>query len=100
MRSRRVMKSYGHRGRRRKNGSRARTCGGNYLWCVTFVRGPARYSFAHGGKDATPYPVDRKTYDETIMMLGRAVRKTRLPLADKQKALNRLNAAQTQPRML
>ena len=52
---------------------------------------PARYSFAHGGKDATPYPVDRTTYDETIMMLGRAVRKTRLPLADKQKALNRLN---------
>lgn len=27
---------------------------------------PARYSFAHGGKDATPYPVDRKTYDQTI----------------------------------
>src|SRR5262249_16865113 len=24
---------------------------------------PARYSFAHGGKDATPYPVDRPTYD-------------------------------------
>ena len=54
---------------------------------------PARYSFAHGGKDATPYPVDRKTYDETIAMLGRAVRKTRLPLADKQKALTRLNDA-------
>lgn len=27
---------------------------------------PARYSFAHGGKDATPYPVDRPTYDQTI----------------------------------
>lgn len=27
---------------------------------------PARYSFAHGGKDETPYPVDRKTYDESI----------------------------------
>ncbi len=27
---------------------------------------PARYSFAHGGKDATPYPVDRQTYDQTI----------------------------------
>lgn len=27
---------------------------------------PARYSFAHGGKDATPYPVDRITYDQTI----------------------------------
>lgn len=30
---------------------------------------PARYSFAHGGKDATPYPVDRKTYDQTIEKL-------------------------------
>lgn len=51
---------------------------------------PARYSFAHGGKDATPYPVDRKTYDETIMTLGAAVRKTKLAAADKQKALERL----------
>jgi len=30
---------------------------------------PARYSFAHGGKDATPYPVDRPTYDNTIETL-------------------------------
>lgn len=30
---------------------------------------PARYSFAHGGKDATPYPVDCPTYDETIAKL-------------------------------
>lgn len=30
---------------------------------------PARYSFAHGGKDATPYPVDRTTYDQTIERL-------------------------------
>ncbi len=30
---------------------------------------PARYSFAHGGKDATPYPVDRATYDQTIEKL-------------------------------
>jgi uncharacterized protein len=51
---------------------------------------PARYSFAHGGKDATPYPVDRTTYDETITMLGAAVRKTKLPAVDKQKALGRL----------
>ena len=51
---------------------------------------PARYSFAHGGKDATPYPVDRKTYDQTIMMLGNAVRRTRLSPAEKQGALARL----------
>ena len=30
---------------------------------------PARYSFAHGGKDATPYPVDQPTYDQTIQKL-------------------------------
>jgi hypothetical protein len=51
---------------------------------------PARYSFAHGGKDATPYPVDRATYDQTIEMLARAVRKTRLSPDDKQKVLGRL----------
>ena len=30
---------------------------------------PARYSFAHGGKDATPYPVDCETYDRSIKLL-------------------------------
>lgn len=35
---------------------------------------PARYSFAHGGKDATPYPVDRPTYDKTIAILTKVNR--------------------------
>jgi uncharacterized protein len=52
---------------------------------------PARYSFAHGGKDATPYPVDRFTYDQTIETLSNAVRKTSLTPEDKTKALQRLN---------
>lgn len=34
---------------------------------------PARYSFAHGGKDATPYPVDRLTYDKTIKFLSKNI---------------------------
>jgi uncharacterized protein len=51
---------------------------------------PARYSFAHGGKDGTPYMVDRRTYDETIHILGDAVRKTKLASQEKQKALTRL----------
>ncbi|HVM77296.1 MAG TPA: DUF763 domain-containing protein [Candidatus Paceibacterota bacterium] len=55
---------------------------------------PARYSFAHGGKDGTPYLVDRKTYDETITILGDAVRKTKLASQEKQKALGRLWASQ------
>lgn len=35
---------------------------------------PARYTFAHGGKDGTPYPVDRKTYDETIKIFQKALK--------------------------
>ena len=36
---------------------------------------PARYSFAHGGKDATPYPVDQITYDQTIKKLRSFIKK-------------------------
>lgn len=36
---------------------------------------PARYSFAHGGKDATPYPVDTETYDQTIAKLRSFIKK-------------------------
>ncbi len=56
-------------------------------------RDPARYSFAHGGKDATPYPVDQKTYDRTIETLRQLVWKTRLPLLEKQKISKSLTAA-------
>lgn len=51
---------------------------------------PARYSFAHGGKDETPYPVDRQTYDQTITMLGEVVKKTRLNPLEKDKILARI----------
>jgi len=34
---------------------------------------PARYSFAHGGKDGTPYPVDQITYQKTIQILEKAL---------------------------
>ncbi len=53
---------------------------------------PARYSFAHGGKDATPYPVDRTTYDQTIAMLGRAVQRTKLSSDEKRRATLRLES--------
>jgi len=52
---------------------------------------PARYSFAHGGKDATPYPVDRATYDQTIATWSEAVRHSHMNPTDKDKALNRLS---------
>lgn len=35
---------------------------------------PARYTFAHGGKDGTPYPIDRKTYDDTIRIFNKALK--------------------------
>lgn len=53
---------------------------------------PARYSFAHGGKDATPYPVDRKTYDKSIEILRKAIQKSRIETSEKRKALERLDS--------
>lgn len=53
-------------------------------------RDPARYSFAHGGKDSIPFPVDQTTYDETIQVMSRAVSKTRLNAFEKDKAILRL----------
>lgn len=47
--------------------------------------------FAHGGKDGIPYPVDRKTYDQSIELLSKAIRKTKLGIRQKNEALNRLN---------
>ncbi|HEY86810.1 MAG TPA: DUF763 domain-containing protein [Dehalococcoidia bacterium] len=54
-------------------------------------RDPARYSFAHGGKDGIPYPVDRKTYDQSIELLRKAINKTKLGIGEKKEAMNRLN---------
>ncbi len=51
---------------------------------------PARYSFAHGGKDATPYPVDRETYDKTIEFFRKVVPKMKIEESEKRKILNRL----------
>jgi len=51
---------------------------------------PARYSFAHGGKDSTPYPVDRPTYDQTIEYIKKYVNKVKFSPIDKQKILHRL----------
>jgi uncharacterized protein len=51
----------------------------------------ADYSYAHGGKDGTPFPVDRDTYDRNIAVLTDAVRKARLGQNDKFEALRRLS---------
>ncbi|MEE8594096.1 MAG: DUF763 domain-containing protein, partial [Candidatus Bipolaricaulota bacterium] len=51
---------------------------------------PARFGFAHGGKDGIPYPVDRPLYDQTIELLERAIRKSKLGQTDELRALRRL----------
>lgn len=56
----------------------------------TSVRDPARFSFAHGGKDGTPYPVDRVNYDRTIEVLHSALQRAKLDRSEKLDALKRL----------
>ncbi len=52
---------------------------------------PARFSFAHGGKDGHPFPVPTKVYDETIDVLTRAVQKAKLGVGDKKQAIRALS---------
>jgi hypothetical protein len=52
---------------------------------------PARFSFAHGGKDRHPFPVPIKVYDETIRVLKSAVRKAKLGREEELSALKRLD---------
>jgi uncharacterized protein len=56
------------------------------------TRDPARFAFAHGGKDGIPFPVDRETYDKTIQVLGRAVDRASVDRSEKARALKRLAA--------
>jgi len=53
---------------------------------------PARYSFAFGGKDGIPYPVDRKTYDKTLVVIEKAIKKTNISPLEKDKALKRFKS--------
>jgi len=51
---------------------------------------PARFSFAHGGKDGTPFPVQTKVYDESLQYLRRAVDTARLGVNDRKRAVRGL----------
>lgn len=53
-------------------------------------RDPARFSFAHGGKDGIPFPVDRKTYDKSIEILHNALEHAKVDDKDKIAAIKRL----------
>jgi len=52
---------------------------------------PARFSFAHGGKDRHPFPVPLRVYDQTIQVLKSAVQKAKLGGAEELSALKRLD---------
>jgi hypothetical protein len=59
------------------------------------MRDPARFSFAHGGKDGTPFPVDKPTYDKTIEILNKAINRSTIDRSEKVKAFQRLAAFTT-----
>ena len=54
-------------------------------------RDPARFAFAHGGKDGYPFPVERTTYDASIGVLEKAVRWAKLGYYEEKRALKRLH---------
>src|SRR3954465_6538707 len=54
---------------------------------------PARFSFAHGGKDGHPFPVPTKVYDETIQTLEHAINRAKLGNSDKNEAIKNLSKA-------
>jgi hypothetical protein len=51
---------------------------------------PVKYSFAYGGKDGVPYPVNRKAMDESIQILKQAIKEAKLGEKEKIQSLQRL----------
>lgn len=54
---------------------------------------PARFSFAHGGKDGHPFPVPTKVYDESIQILEQSIHRAKMGNSDKNEALKNLTKA-------
>ena len=53
---------------------------------------PARFSFAHGGKDGHPFPVPARVYDEVIDTLQTAFSKAKIGFNDKNEAIKKLHS--------
>ena len=51
---------------------------------------PVKFSFAYGGKDGVPFPVDRKSMDESITILKKAVEDARVGEKEKLRSLQNL----------
>ncbi|MEW5760646.1 MAG: DUF763 domain-containing protein [Candidatus Thermoplasmatota archaeon] len=52
---------------------------------------PVKFSFAHGGKDGLPYPVNKKLMDETIEILRNGIEEAKIGNREKINAIARLN---------
>jgi len=57
---------------------------------------PVTFSFAHGGKDGYPYPVERNTYDQSIHFMADAIKSAKLGRSEKLQAFQRLSLFPTQ----
>jgi hypothetical protein len=53
---------------------------------------PARFSFAHGGKDGHPFPVPLKVYDQSLSVLRRALDQAKLGHTEKLDGFKRLDS--------
>lgn len=54
-------------------------------------RDPVKYSFAHGGKDGHPYPVNKERYDKSVSTLKESIEQAKIGKKERLKALKRLN---------
>lgn len=55
------------------------------------ISDPAKYSWAHGGKDGYPYPVNQPVYDQSIEILKTAILKAKLGQREKMEAIRQLS---------
>jgi hypothetical protein len=53
-------------------------------------RDPARYGYAHGGKDGHPYPINREVYDGSIAFLKELVNAAKIGEPEKKRSFERL----------
>jgi len=51
---------------------------------------PVKYTFAYGGKDGVPFPVDRKAMDQSIQILENTIRDAKVTDEEKTASLKRL----------
>ncbi len=55
------------------------------------IKDPVRFSFAHGGKDGIPYPIDSEVCEESVDILHKALKESKIGRTDKIKAIRRLS---------